>query len=152
MVSVTYPILSLRFASNRLWDVGQAGCVAQMELPANAEGTPHAVFDSTGLVFAVTAAMAAGEGNVRIKIILLSLSESNNEVLCDSLVLCSLTTTTLYSIFICTTPGITLVGLSRKCGCHQKICYRRYRLNESTFHQDPYRGTLYGLIPVVIEC
>ena len=57
--------------------------MAQMELPANAEGTPHAVFDSTGLVFAVTAAMAGGAGNVRIKIILLRLAEFHKEILAD---------------------------------------------------------------------
>lgn len=48
----------------RLWNVQQAGCVAQMELPANTQGQPHVVFDSTGLVFGVTAAMAGGQGNV----------------------------------------------------------------------------------------
>lgn len=40
--------------------------MAQMELPSNTVGTPHAVFDSTGLVYAVTAGMAGGMGNVRI--------------------------------------------------------------------------------------
>jgi hypothetical protein len=40
--------------------------MAQMDLPSNTVGTPHAVFDSTGLVYAVTAEMAGGMGNVRI--------------------------------------------------------------------------------------
>lgn len=48
----------------RLWNVQQAGCVGQMDLPSQAEGEPHVVFDSTGMVFAVTAAMAGKQGNV----------------------------------------------------------------------------------------
>jgi hypothetical protein len=40
--------------------------MAQLDLPSNTVGTPHAVFDSTGLVYAVTAEMAGGLGNVRI--------------------------------------------------------------------------------------
>jgi hypothetical protein len=44
--------------------VQQAGCLAEMKLPANTVGDPHAIFDSTGLVFAVTAAMSGGAGNV----------------------------------------------------------------------------------------
>lgn len=48
----------------RLWNIQQAGSLAQLELPANAAGTPHAAFDSTGLVFAVTATMADGKGQV----------------------------------------------------------------------------------------
>lgn len=35
-----------------------------MELPSQAQGDPYVAFDSTGLVFGVTAAMAAGQGNV----------------------------------------------------------------------------------------
>ena len=50
----------------RLWNIQQAGSLAQLELPANAVGTPHAAFDSTGLVFAVTAAMADGKGQVSL--------------------------------------------------------------------------------------
>jgi COMPASS component SWD2 len=43
----------------RLWTLQQAGCVAEMKLPAEAAtGTPVSVFDSTGLVFAIAAAMA----------------------------------------------------------------------------------------------
>jgi COMPASS component SWD2 len=41
----------------------QAGCLAQLELPAEAIGTPLAAFDSTGLVFGVTASMADGQGH-----------------------------------------------------------------------------------------
>lgn len=49
----------------RLWNIQQAGSLAQLELPTNATGNPHAVFDSTGLVFAVSAAVAGGKGQVR---------------------------------------------------------------------------------------
>jgi hypothetical protein len=61
--------LTIRFSllakkPNRLWNVQQAGCLAEMKLPANTVGDPHAIFDSTGMVFAVTAAMAGGIGNV----------------------------------------------------------------------------------------
>ena len=35
-----------------------------MELPPQAQGTPYVAFDSTGLVFGVTAAMAQGQGHV----------------------------------------------------------------------------------------
>ena len=48
----------------RLWNIQEAGSLAQLELPSNAAGTPHAAFDSTGLVFAVTATMADGKGQV----------------------------------------------------------------------------------------
>jgi COMPASS component SWD2 len=47
----------------RLWNIQQAGCLAQMELPPDTEGQPHAVFDSTGMVFAVMAGMAGGHGH-----------------------------------------------------------------------------------------
>ncbi|KAL7542257.1 hypothetical protein ACHAXR_011619 [Thalassiosira sp. AJA248-18] len=48
----------------RLWDCGKSGnSLGEMKLPANVEGAPLAVFDSTGLVFGVSAAMAGGEGN-----------------------------------------------------------------------------------------
>jgi hypothetical protein len=59
--------LTIRFSTfceYRLWNVQQAGCLADMKLPANTVGDPHAIFDSTGLVFAVTAAMSGGVGNV----------------------------------------------------------------------------------------
>ena len=35
-----------------------------MKLPENVEGSPLAVFDSTGLVFGISAAMMGGEGYV----------------------------------------------------------------------------------------
>lgn len=35
-----------------------------MDMPAETEGTPHTVFDSTGMVFAVMAQMRAGQGTV----------------------------------------------------------------------------------------
>jgi COMPASS component SWD2 len=47
----------------RLWTAGQAGCVAELKLPEETEKSPLAAFDSTGLVFAVTAAMAGGMGH-----------------------------------------------------------------------------------------
>lgn len=47
----------------KLWNVQQAGCIGRMELPNKTEGSPHTVFDSTGLVFAVMAAMAGGQGH-----------------------------------------------------------------------------------------
>ncbi|CAB9500501.1 WD repeat-containing protein 82 [Seminavis robusta] len=46
----------------RLWNVEEAGSMAQLQLPASATGTPRAVFDSTGLVFAVSAGIAGGKG------------------------------------------------------------------------------------------
>jgi len=48
----------------RLWNLQQAGCLGKLELPPTVEGAPRATFDSTGLVFGVTAAMAAGSGHV----------------------------------------------------------------------------------------
>ena len=39
----------------RLWTLQEAGCLAQMELPTGAQGTPHAVYDSTGMVLGITA-------------------------------------------------------------------------------------------------
>jgi len=47
----------------RLWDVKEAGCLAELKLPAETTGDPLAVFDSTGLVFAVTAAMSDNQGH-----------------------------------------------------------------------------------------
>lgn len=49
----------------RLWDLKSAGSLAQLELPPSATCSPHAVYDSTGLVFAVTATMGDGKGQVR---------------------------------------------------------------------------------------
>ena len=56
---------SSRDRTVRLWNIQEAGSLAQLELPSNAVGSPHAVFDSTGLVFAVTASMSDGKGQVR---------------------------------------------------------------------------------------
>ena len=52
----------------RLWNVQQAGCVGHLDLPNESEGEPHIAFDKTGMVFAVTAAMAGMEGNVSKKL------------------------------------------------------------------------------------
>lgn len=49
----------------RLWNMQEAGSLAQLDLPSSASGNPHAVFDSTGLVFAVSAAVSGGKGQVR---------------------------------------------------------------------------------------
>lgn len=47
----------------RLWDCGKSGnSFGEVKLPSNVEGAPLAVFDSTGLVFGVSAAMAGSEG------------------------------------------------------------------------------------------
>jgi len=47
----------------RLWDCGKSGNnLGELKLPPNVEGAPLAVYDSTGLVFGVSAAMAGGEG------------------------------------------------------------------------------------------
>jgi WD40 repeat protein len=48
----------------RLWNIQQAGCIAQMDFPSETIGTPHVAFDSTGMVFTVMAEMAGGKGNV----------------------------------------------------------------------------------------
>lgn len=49
----------------KLWDIGQPGnplgCV---KLPPIVEGTPIAAFDSTGLVFGISAKMAGDDGHV----------------------------------------------------------------------------------------
>ena len=49
----------------RLWNLQQAGCMAKLDLPpqANGQGKPYGVFDSTGMVFCIMAEMAGGEGN-----------------------------------------------------------------------------------------
>lgn len=47
----------------RLWTAGVAGCIAELKLPEETEKSPLAAFDSTGLVFAVTASMARGAGH-----------------------------------------------------------------------------------------
>lgn len=55
---------SSRDRTVRLWNLQQAGCLAKLELPPTVEGTPRTAYDSTGLVFGVTAAMAAGSGHL----------------------------------------------------------------------------------------
>lgn len=55
---------SSRDRTVRLWNLQQAGCLGKLELPPTVEGAPRATFDSTGLVFGVTAAMAAGSGHL----------------------------------------------------------------------------------------
>ena len=50
----------------RLWNLQEAGCLAKMDLPKDSVGTnadPHAIFDSTGMVFCIMAEMARGEGH-----------------------------------------------------------------------------------------
>jgi WD40 repeat protein len=54
---------SSRDKTVRLWDVKEAGCLAELKLPDSTVGEPLAVFDSTGLVFAVTAAMSERQGH-----------------------------------------------------------------------------------------
>lgn len=50
----------------KLWDIGQSGNpLGEMRLPPNVEGSPIAAFDSTGLVFGISAKMAGDEGHVR---------------------------------------------------------------------------------------
>jgi len=46
----------------RMWNLEQAGCIAQLELPPSVGSAVHSTFDSTGLVFGVTAPMAGGGG------------------------------------------------------------------------------------------
>lgn len=56
---------SSRDRTVRLWSLQQAGCLARLELPPHTvEGAPRTTYDSTGLVFGVTAAMAAGSGHL----------------------------------------------------------------------------------------
>jgi len=54
------------FPPPRLWDIGTPGnSLAELRLPPDfVEGAPLAAFDSTGLVFGISAAMAGGEGYV----------------------------------------------------------------------------------------
>ena len=50
----------------KLWDIGQSGYpLGEMRLPPTVEGSPIAAFDSTGLVFGISAKMAGDEGHVR---------------------------------------------------------------------------------------
>lgn len=49
----------------KLWDIGQPGNpLGEMRLPPNVEGSPIAAFDSTGLIFGISAKMAGDEGHV----------------------------------------------------------------------------------------
>ena len=47
----------------RLWNIQQAGGIAELKLPSETIEGPLACFDSTGLVFAVGALMADGKGH-----------------------------------------------------------------------------------------
>jgi len=47
----------------RLWNVQAAGCLAECKLPDETTSSPRAVFDTTGLVFAITASMSEGQGH-----------------------------------------------------------------------------------------
>jgi WD40 repeat protein len=47
----------------RLWTAQSAGCLAELPLPDKTEKDPIAAFDSTGLVFAVTAPMKDLQGH-----------------------------------------------------------------------------------------
>lgn len=50
--------------SVRLWTAQSAGCLAEMKLPTEkTEKSPIAAFDSTGLVFAITASMKESAGH-----------------------------------------------------------------------------------------
>lgn len=46
-----------------LWSLQQAAAVARLDLPNAVEGNPFAAFDSTGLVFGITATMEGGQGH-----------------------------------------------------------------------------------------
>ena len=51
----------------RLWDCGKSGNnIEELRLPDNVDGAPLAAYDSTGLVFGVSAAMQGGEGYVSL--------------------------------------------------------------------------------------
>lgn len=56
--------LDVCFTVFRLWSLQQAGAIGILELPSQAQGDPHVAFDSTGLVFGITASMTAGQGHV----------------------------------------------------------------------------------------
>ena len=60
----------------RLWNLQQAGSLAILDLPKSGNGhtldpsgVPHASFDSTGLVFGITAPLDAGSGHVSLSAI-----------------------------------------------------------------------------------
>lgn len=55
----------------KLWDIGQPGNpLGDMKLPPIVEGTPIAAFDSTGLVFGISAKMLSDEGHVSYGLIM----------------------------------------------------------------------------------
>ena len=56
-------LTSSRDRTVRMWKAGEAGCLATLNLPVETEQTACAAYDSTGLVFAVMAAMAGGQGH-----------------------------------------------------------------------------------------
>ena len=47
----------------RMWRAGEAGCLATLTLPTETEKSACAAYDSTGLVFAVMAAMTGNQGH-----------------------------------------------------------------------------------------
>jgi COMPASS component SWD2 len=47
----------------RLWNIQQAGGIAELKMPAETSGGPVACYDSTGLVFGVSAMMADAQGH-----------------------------------------------------------------------------------------
>ena len=79
-----------------------------MELPPLAQGVPYAEFDSTGLVFGITAPMAAGQGHV-----------STARWLCYVAICCQYSDTKFaincfLSTFICTMHAIMQEAPSQK--------------------------------------
>ena len=65
-------LTSSRDRTVRLWSLSQASPIGKMDLPAQTEGEPYAVFDSTGLVFGVAASMAGGQGHVSALLVALT--------------------------------------------------------------------------------
>jgi len=71
-------LTSSKDGSIRLWDLKQAGSLASMDMPKSGKGMmmdfngcPLAAYDSTGLVFGITAPLEANAGHVSIfKIVL----------------------------------------------------------------------------------
>ena len=56
-------LTSSKDRSVRLWNIQQAGCIGQCELPTDTtEGPPNVVFDSTGMVFAIMAQQSGSGG------------------------------------------------------------------------------------------
>jgi hypothetical protein len=67
-VSTFPPFVLIVRLEYRLWSLQQAGAIGILELPSQAQGDPHVAFDSTGLVFGITAAMTAGQGHVSVTV------------------------------------------------------------------------------------